>query len=225
MVCGAQNSGLEMLVEDSVALWILVSVFLCISVLAPSSIRLPHPGGKQLQSHMWSSQCSKKIPKVEGISHFSQGGPCSAWPHLITKWTSKSNLYPKPILKQLFSNFSTHEPPLEGLFTQMLDHIPPHAPSESDSAGQRCIYGLGDAVTAGAGPHFENHCLTEVEGWFSTKRSECCYLKIWAGFHAGQNRRFKLWPSGKIWNPMIIVCNSALSPSSWPFLFQLLVAS
>lgn len=50
----------------------------------------------------------------------------------------------------------------------MLDHIPPHAPSESDSAGQSYIYGLGDAVTGGPGPHFENHCLTELEGWFPT---------------------------------------------------------
>lgn len=51
----------------------------------------------------------------------------------------------------------------------MLDCIPPHAPSESDSAGQSCICGLGDAVTAGPGPHFENYCLKELEGWFPTQ--------------------------------------------------------
>lgn len=51
----------------------------------------------------------------------------------------------------------------------MLDRIPPHAPSKSDSAGQSCICGLGDTVTAGPGLHFENHCLTELEGWFPTK--------------------------------------------------------
>ena len=124
MVCVAQNSEMW---RNTSRRPILVSS--PISVLAPLLGRLSSVSNKQFQSHICSLNISNNCVKIVSYGFhlgksdtFLRGRQCVDCPYLIKNSTSKvtSRLkVSKPCaLNQWFSNFSTHQTPLEGLLIQ-----------------------------------------------------------------------------------------------------------